>query len=186
MTKKLLKNKYLQFLFIICITGSVLACKKDTPAPTPPTRVAVKSPPQPAQKPIQKQISSTHNAQPLVNQFDFSNKKDPFKPFIIVKQTEQQPTNILKRQLRDGLPIHQYDVNQFRLIGVVTGSGESKAMVVDPKGKGYVLKLGMTIGKNDGKVIAINASGVSVTEQFKDDNGRVRRENIKITLPRKM
>ena len=43
----------------------------------------------------------------------------------------------------------------------------------------------LTIGKNDGRVKAINSSGVDVVEQFKDDSGRVRKENIRITLPRK-
>jgi type IV pilus assembly protein PilP len=67
----------------------------------------------------------------------------------------------------------------------VTGAKENHAMVVDPNGKGYVLKPGMTIGKNDGRVTAIKNNGVDVVEQFKDDSGRVRKENIRITLPRK-
>ena len=58
-------------------------------------------------------------------------------------------------------------------------------MVVDPNGKGYVLKTGMTIGKNVGRVTLISAGGVDVVEQFRDDNGRVRKEIIRITLPRK-
>jgi len=183
--KLLLKNKSTLFLLFATLTVISSGCKKDS-APAPATAVAKPATAGQPQKPVQKPVSSaTIKLVPqAVNQFDFSNKKDPFKPFVAIKPVE--PKKTLQKQLRDGLPIHQFDVNQFRLIGVVTGAGESKAMVVDPKGKGYVLKIGMTIGKNDGKVTAINAAGVSVTEQFKDDNGRVRRENIKITLPRKM
>jgi len=91
----------------------------------------------------------------------------------------------MKKALQGGLPIHSFDVSQFRLIGIITGAKENQAMVVDPNGKGYVLKTGMTIGKNDGRVTAIRINGVDVVEQFKDDNGRVRKENIRITLPRK-
>ena len=91
----------------------------------------------------------------------------------------------MKKALKGGLPIHSFDVSQFRLIGVITGAKENQAMVVDPNGKGYVLKTGMTIGKNDGRITAVNINGVDVVEQFKDDSGRVRKENIKITLPRK-
>lgn len=58
-------------------------------------------------------------------------------------------------------------------------------MVTDPNGKGYVLRVGMTIGKNSGKIVSITSSGIDVLEQFRDDNGRVRKENIKLTLPRK-
>ena len=83
------------------------------------------------------------------------------------------------------MPIHSFDVSQFKLIGIITGGRENQAMVTDPGGKGYVLKVGMLIGKNDGRITSISSSGVDVLEQFKDDNGRVRKENIKLTLPRK-
>ncbi len=58
-------------------------------------------------------------------------------------------------------------------------------MVIDPNGKGYVLKIGMTIGKNDGRVMSITPNSVDVLEQFRDDNGRVRKEHIRISMPRK-
>lgn len=90
-----------------------------------------------------------------------------------------------RKGVSDALPIHSFDVSQFRLIGVVTGGKDNRAMVVDPNGRGYVLKVGMTVGKNLGRVTAINAGGVDVLEQFRDDNGKVRKENIRIALPRK-
>ena len=138
-------------------------------------------------KPVQKQVSSLTKISPPPsgNQFDFSSKKDPFKPLVIAKAVTAPTPEEFKKALLVGLPIHSFDVSQFRLIGIVTGGKENQAMVVDPNNKGYVLKMGMSIGKNDGRVTAINASGVEVLEQFKDDNGRVRKENIKITLPRK-
>jgi len=137
-------------------------------------------------KPVQKQVSSTLRVFAVpANQFDFSNKKDPFKPFIAVKLESKNSPDALKRAQRNSLPIHSFDVNQFKLIGVITGGRENKAMVTDPAGKGYVLKVGMLIGKNDGRITSISSNGVVVLEQFKDDNGRVRKENIKLTLPRK-
>lgn len=176
-----------RLLTVIAATGVVLAtlpgCKKnEQPAPpAPPPKTATS--PQP--KPVQKAVSSALRLQPAeVNQFDFSNKKDPFKPFVIVKPT-QGPMAGGKRVVRDGLPIHSFDVSQFKLIGIVTGGRQSEAMVVDPNGRGYVIKVGMTIGKNDGQITSITNNGVDVLEQFRDDNGRVRKETIRITLPRK-
>ena len=104
---------------------------------------------------------------------------------MLVKAAPVQTAAEAKKLQRDSLPIHSLDVSQFKLIGVVTGGKESQAMVTDPGGKGYVLKVGMNIGKNNGKIVAISTSGVDVVEQFKDENGRVRKENIKLTLPRK-
>jgi type IV pilus assembly protein PilP len=137
-------------------------------------------------KPVQKQSSSSLRPQSQShNEFDFSNKKDPFKPFVVAKVELKNNTESQRKVSQSSLPIHSFDVNQFKLIGIITGGRENKAMVTDPGGKGYVLKVGMLIGKNDGKITAINSNGVEVLEQFKDDNGRVRKENIKLTLPRK-
>jgi type IV pilus assembly protein PilP len=136
-------------------------------------------------KAVQKPVSSSLKlASPPVNQFDFSSKKDPFKPYAVMKSTSL----LSKSKPNDSkpvLPIHSFDVSQFKLIGIITGGKENQAMVTDPNGKGYVLKTGMTIGKNDGKIVSVTNGGVDILEQFRDDNGRVRKENIKITLPRK-
>jgi len=207
MTRNLLPNSRLCVaLTVLVIAAFFVGCKNKEPQPAAPqTSATVKPPVQEqqnlAQNNAKKVVQGTPSSAasrtnaavnpviglppPPVNQFDFSNKKDPFKPFVVVKAVATPTPDDLKKALQSGLPIHSFDVSQFRLIGVVTGGKENQAMVVDPNGKGYVLKIGMTIGKNDGRITSINTSGVDVLEQFKDDNGRVRKENIRITLPRK-
>lgn len=188
MIKKLLPQNRDASRFAVALVCSLLiaACSKEqatapASAPSQPVNAAVVPP-----KPVQKQASSALRLPPpAVNQFDFSNKKDPFKPFVAVKAEPKKTPETFRRAQRNALPIHSFDVSQFKLIGIITGGRENKAMVVDPGGKGYVLRVGMLIGKNDGKITAISHNGVNILEQFKDDNGRVRRENIKLTLPRK-
>jgi type IV pilus assembly protein PilP len=188
MIKKQLKRNSFSFAFavVLACTLPLAACNKDQPQPpvvvsSQSTKAAVVQP-----KPVQKQSSSALRLPPPpVNQFDFSNKKDPFKPFVVAKTEPKNSSESLKKSQRDTLPIHSFDVSQFKLIGIITGGRENKAMVTDPGGKGYVLKVGMLIGKNDGKITSISSSGIDVLEQFKDDNGRVRKEIIKLTLPRK-
>ena len=185
--KPLLRNSNSSlFAVVLACALSFTACSKNqpqapSPAPSQPPKTAAVLP-----KPVQKQASSALRLPaPPLNQFDFSNKKDPFKPFVAVKtEPKNSPVSIKKNQL-SSLPIHSFDVSQFKLIGIITGGRENQAMVTDPGGKGYVLKVGMLIGKNDGKITSINSSGVDVLEQFRDDNGRVRKEKIKLTLPRK-
>ena len=189
MTRHLLQRNSRTCSVVVLLFAATLfsGCTKKqqtAPAATPP--VSVK--PNQQSPAIQKPVSSSSlklTALPPANQFDFSGKKDPFKPAIAVKAATSQAPDDMKKALQGGLPIHNFDVSQFRLIGIVTGAKENQAMVVDPNGKGYVLKIGMTIGKNDGRVAVINIKGVEVIEQFKDDSGRVRKENIRITLPRK-
>ena len=184
--KSLPQNSHLLVIaFSLVCALSFTACSKNQPqAPVPaqpPKVVAV----QPA-IPVQNQASSALRLpSPPVNQFDFSNKKDPFKPFVAVKAENNKTPESIKKTLRNSLPIHSFDVSQFKLIGIITGGRENQAMVTDPGGKGYVLKVGMLIGKNAGRIISISSSGVEVLEQFKDDSGRVRKEKVKLTLPRK-
>lgn len=191
MIRKLRTNKYLIVSLVCLVTGllSIQGCKKaeqdssSNPAVAPVASAAVGHP----AKPAQKQMSSSLNPDAAtVNQFDFSTKKDPFKPYVLFKKPLAVSSKSLKRSDRFLLPIHSFDVSQFRVIGVITGGKENQAMVVDPNGKGYVLKVGMTIGKNDGRIVSISAGGVDVLEQFRDDNGKLRKEHIKISMPRKL
>ena len=190
MRQNLLKNKYLK---VVLVVGSAVVslygvegCSKGEQRQNqlPPVKTAEELQKQ-QMVAVQKPVSSALKiSAPPVNQFDFSTKKDPFKPTVIIK-TSPSASDKLKNELKAVLPIHSFDVSQFKLIGIVTGGKENQAMVTDPSGKGYVLKVGMTIGKNEGRITAVTNSGVEILEQFKDDNGRVRKENIKITLPRK-
>ncbi|MFA7060839.1 MAG: pilus assembly protein PilP [Pedobacter sp.] len=183
MTTNLLLNRSTYIALIaLMIAALFTGCKKKEPPPF----VAASKPVSQQPKPVQKSFSSSLNqpSQP-VNNFDFSNKKDPFKPFAIVNATQRLSPESARQALRDALPIHSFDVGQFKLIGIVTGGKENKAMVTDPNGKGYVLRVGMAIGKNEGHVTAITNNGVDVVDQLRDDNGRVRKENIRLTLPRK-
>ncbi len=174
-------------IVVMGVAAAFAGCGTKTPTPAAPKPApAVQKPAAPRGKPVQRPLSSALTLPPPdVNQFDFSRKKDPFKPFVFVKVEPGVRETGGDKLLKEALPIHRFDVAQFRLIGIVTGGRGNRAMVVDPNHKGYVLKVGMTIGKNEGRVTAITTSGVEVLEQFRDDNGKVRKERIKLTLPRK-
>ena len=186
MIKNLRKNslRVTALLSLTVMLQAIPGCKKTEQQPVQPSSVPAVVPAKPEVPALQQQNSSVVSlSPPTATQFDFSSKKDPFKPYIIIKS----PTASASQGARSAshLPIHSFDVNQFKLIGIITGGKENKAMVTDPSGKGYVLRVGMTIGKNGGRVTAITSTGVEIREQFRDDNGRVRKENIKLTLPRK-
>ena len=185
MIKKLFQiNSHSSMIVVVfvCVLLSTACDKKQPQLPLPVSSQPVKA----VIKPVQKQASSVSRIPaPVVNQFDFSSKKDPFKPFLVVKVEPKNSPDAVRKTQRSALPIHSFDVSQFKLIGIITGGRENQAMVTDPGGKGYVLKVGMLIGKNDGRIVSISSNGVDILEQFRDDNGRVRKENIKLTLPRK-
>ncbi len=193
MINNLPKNKTIVILtactaFLFSLAGCEKFSNKSAPPPPPPAVVAVPKPPQTQQqavKPVQAQTSSLKISPALTNQYDFSTKKDPFKPFAVVKVQTTAEGATGKRAAKDALPIHNYDVSQFKLVGIVTDARGNRAMVVDPTGKAYVLKTGMTIGKGEGKVSKIATNMVEVIEEFHDENGKKRHETIKIPLLRK-
>ena len=65
------------------------------------------------------------------------------------------------------------------------GLKENSALIIDPAGKGYVVKQGMLIGNNDGRISKITSSSLDVVESYRDDNGHHRKRTIKLTLPQK-
>jgi len=180
--KNSLAGQILQ-LMVLFFVLTPLGCKKEqAPAsPAPPQAVNAVQPKAIVQKPV----SSLTIAPAQHNQMDFSAKKDPFKPYISIKAVTPAELAKQKLEMRPVLPLHSFDVSQFRLIGVVADAKGNKAMVVDPAQKGYVLRVGMTIGKNEGKIMKIDTSGVEVVEQFRDENNKVRKETIRIPLLRK-
>ena len=184
--KKLNKNKNRIFIFSIlaiflcCAQGCDLLKSQESSESAPDTATPVNS----TDAPVMEQISSsTAIPEQQQNHFDFSSKKDPFKPYIVAVNipagTSRKNTNI------SDLPIHSYEISQFRLLGVLLGGNGDRAMVADPQGRGYVLRTGMTIGKNNGRVASITSGGVDVLEQYRDDSGKIRKERISIKLPRK-
>jgi type IV pilus assembly protein PilP len=184
-------------LFVI-LAFSAPGCNKKAPPPPPQatplpnkTVAAPSAPAKPvmanssaAKSAIQKQISTVKK--PLLPgevSLDFTNRRDPFRPFVQVPAAQQDAGK--KGRLRDALPIQSFDTEKFRITGIITGIKENSALVMDPTGKGYVIKEGMQIGNNDGRVKKVTASSVEVEESFRDDNGKVRKRIVKLTLLRK-
>lgn len=180
MTKKG-KNKKSFLLLFICLTLLQIGCEKKGSSPPPPAvqaKPVVKSLP-----PVQEQLSSAKVTVSPTTPFDFSNKKDPFKP-IVAEAKKLKPETKSGSSFR-GLPIQNYEVNQFKVLGIITGLKENNALVVDPAGKAYVVKPGMEIGKNNGRITRIDTASIEVFEQFRDEEGKPRKRTVRITLPRK-
>ena len=194
------------WLFFMLFLAAAPGCKKKElpssqilPLPKKPAQVKVATPVIAVQartstarkpvaaSPLQKQMSTAMRPQPPGSvSLDFTSRRDPFKPFVQV-QVAQQPGagNVGRTRIKDPLPIQTFDTDKFRVSGIITGMKENSALVIDPAGKGYVVKEGMPIGNNDGRVKRVTNSTVEVEEVFRDDSWRVRKRLVKLTLIRK-
>jgi len=101
-------------------------------------------------------------------------KPDPFKPFIQL---------VSREGLRKAVtPLQKFDISQLKLVAIISTSHGNVALVEDATGKGYVLKKGMWIGKNDGKVTSILRDKVIVEEVYQDIFGQTKTSEISLLL----
>ncbi len=92
--------------------------------------------------------------------YDATGKRDPFRSFILDRLNE------MGKEAKG--PLEQFDLSQLAVVGVVWDATRPRALVEDPSGRGYVVKEGTAMGKNDGLVIDINDNLVLVRETYVD------------------
>ncbi len=105
-------------------------------------------------------------------------RRDPFVPLSRIRKPIE-PTD------EPATPLQSYDLVQFRLIGVITGRGEPKAMVIAPDGKSYMLAKGVKIGKNNGVIIEMNSEVILVKEKYYDFSGNIIENIQEIAVPKR-
>lgn len=166
--------------------------KAKAEAPVTPVTAQAKTAVADAAKPavgkpeVQKQISSASKSpSPAGISLDFTNRRDPFRPYVQAPAAQKAGRGVSAKSTRDLLPIQSFDTERFKVSGIIAGIRENSALVIDPNGKGYVVKEGMLIGSNDGRIKKITASTVEVEESYRDDNGKVRKRLVKLALTRK-
>jgi type IV pilus assembly protein PilP len=69
--------------------------------------------------------------------------RDPFRSFEQTFVEESRSTAKSQRQV----VLQDYGVDELKLVGIVTGVPDAKAMLVDPHGKGHVVQRGQFIGR---------------------------------------
>lgn len=98
---------------------------------------------------------------------DRSERRDPFASLLIVTD---QPEGPLPSENAQETILQQYDLKQFRLIGLVLGELGHHAIVLAPDGKRYMISKGTLIGIYDGTVSEIHPNSILVkeTHRFKE------------------
>lgn len=72
--------------------------------------------------------------------------RDPFRTFIA---TFAPPESKRVAQNQRAVILPQHSIDELKLVAIVTGGDYPRAMVVDPSGKGWVLKRGDWVGRPD-------------------------------------
>ena len=165
----------------ITLVGLAVACTSDDAPPEGPAPVAETSAPAapsaPAPTPPEAAAAPAVANKPYV--YSFAGGRDPFRSYLAdLHEREAQ-----ERQARTHEETENFDLTQYRLTAVLLGHGQPTAMVEDPTGAGHIVKLGSRIGKNDGRVMHIDAGGLTISETFYDGNGQPMQVSAALGLP---
>jgi len=162
----------LSFVFLFLMGG----CGEGTPPSSIPSKLKSPSvekkkegPPKVAEK---KEPEKKGEAEYSYNP---AGKPDPFKSFIQLTSAKGSKTAPLT-------PLQKYDISQLKLVAIISSPDGNIALVEDVAGKGYFLKKGTWIGKNDGKVTRILKDKVIVEEVYQDIFGQTKTNEISLSL----
>jgi type IV pilus assembly protein PilP len=109
--------------------------------------------------------------------YDPTGRRDPFRPYVTA-------ADLAARKAREQLaPLQKLELSQIKLVAIVWGLTSNHAMVEDPAGIGYVLRVGTKVGANGGRVSRIAPDAVYIEESFKDGSGAVLTNEITLRLP---
>ncbi|HJL40222.1 MAG TPA: pilus assembly protein PilP [Myxococcales bacterium LLY-WYZ-16_1] len=103
-------------------------------------------------------------------------KRDPFRNLFDVLQQEESQQELTELQ--------KFELDQLRLVAVVSRISTPYAMVEDPSGKGHTLTRGTLIGKNWGQVSQIREDCVVINEEYRDYTGRKVTNKTSLCLPK--
>jgi type IV pilus assembly protein PilP len=96
-------------------------------------------------------------------------KRDPFRSFILDATNEREDSRG---------PLEQFDLAQLSVVAVVWGTDNPRAVVNDPSGRGYIVREGTYMGKNEGRVIAIADNALTVKETYVDYFGETTTKDV--------
>ena len=104
-------------------------------------------------------------------------KRDPFRPLASkAKGAAARPRENLS-------PLERFELGQLKLVGIVWDIKESRAMVEDGLGLGYIVKVSTSIGPNEGKVKAIKPREIVIEETYTDFFGARKNREVTMKLP---
>jgi len=140
-------------LTALALALALAGCGPKRPAPA----AAAAQKPAPAAPATSAPASPAAPAEP---EYSYSSigKRDPFRSYLSELAQENTFTSPCPT------PLGRYDIEQLKLVAVITGLEDPVAMVEAPTGVGYTVRRGACIGKNGGVVAAVRSGEVVVSE----------------------
>jgi len=111
--------------------------------------------------------------------YSSAGKRDPFRSFL----AEVAETSHALAQ-KCPTPLGRFELEQLKLVAVVTGLDDPVAMVEAPNGIGYSVRRGVCVGRNGGVVSAVRGGEVVVAEWATRADGTRDKTQTVLRLPK--
>ncbi len=164
-----MKKGSLSILFIVFMSLVLVSCQGEAPEQAGP----VKRAPRPEKKPEPEAKVEEKEEVDVATV-----KRNPFLNFMVKK-------GVRKEDERVKGPLECCELNLFKVIAVVSGIDEPRAVIQAPDNKKYIVKIGDRMGTNDGRIIRIGRGSITVREKVRNEFGEVVATNdVELALPR--
>jgi type IV pilus assembly protein PilP len=165
-------------LLILCLF-LMGGCGQGAPPPSIPAKIKAPSVEKKKEVPTKTEVAEKKEPEKKEEaeySYNPAGKPDPFRPFVqLISVRGSSGTAPMT-------PLQKYDISQLKLVAIISSPGGNMALVEDVAGKGYFLKKGTWIGKNDGKVTKILKDKVIVEEVYQDIFGQTKTNEVSIFL----
>ena len=161
------------------LPGALIAlfgCSEPQKAPTKPASAPVQKQPI-VSAPVRTEIVKAEERHEPGYTYNPGGRRDPFAP-IIIKESN-------KGKGGDRPPLERYNINEFKLTGIIWGGFGYNAMLEGPDGKGYFVRVGAILGPNRGVVKKITQNTMVVEEKYRTYTGETERKEIVVELRKK-
>ena len=99
-------------------------------------------------------------------------RPDPFKPLI--ETSRKKVVGVKMKETAPLTALEKFSIDELKLAGIVTGNGQSVAMIEDTQGKCYPVSKGTLIGPQKGRVKEILADKIIIEEKVKYISGETK------------
>ena len=160
---------------------AVLAAACGEKKPARPAAAPAAAPAPAAAAPVAAPAAAPEEKKTETSEWSYSSvgKRDPFRSFLSELQSAQGGL-----ATRCSTPLGRFELDQLKLVAIVTGLEDPVAMVEAPTGVGYAVRRGACIGKNGGIVAAVRSGEVVVSEWAMRADGTRDRAQTVIRLPK--
>ena len=167
--------KLLNILLVILLLG-LFSCKGGEQKKQPPKQTS-----KPAKSIKRKKtVEVVQKPKPFkfeVVKYEPKGRRDPF--LSVIALTKQK---IEKKRKKKVNPLENYDVTDFKLLGIVYDGQKYYASVLLPDGKAFTVTKGMTVGLYNGKIIDISDSQLVVREYVMNYRGELKPKDTILKL----